>query len=43
MHVFSMWERSVHYVDGWFVYADGQHHSVISQQRARELQLGYNS
>ena len=34
-----MWEKSVHYVDGWFVYADGEGHcSIISQQRARDLE-----
>ena len=42
MHLFSMWERSVHYEDGWFILAgDGFHCSVISEQRARNLELGY--
>ena len=42
MHLFSMWERSVHYEDGWFILVgDGFHCSVISEQRARNLELGY--
>ena len=43
MVLYSMWERSVHYADGWYIYSDGRGHaSVISKQRARELELDYN-
>ncbi len=41
--LFTMWDASVHYCDGWFIYTDGRGRaSVISGQRARDLEKGFN-
>lgn len=40
--LFTMWERSVHYVNGRFVLKDERgRRSVISKQKARELERDY--
>ena len=40
--LFTMWERSVHYVNGQFILEDEQGcRSVISKQEARKLQRDY--
>ena len=43
MLMYSMWEKQVHFVDGWFVWTDtrrGQN-SVISPGSAKRMQCGY--
>ena len=42
MNAFTMWEERIVFLNGWFVYMDGKgNNSIISQERARMLELGY--
>lgn len=42
MELYKLWEESVHYTDGWFIYCDGKgNNSVISPQCAKYTELSY--
>lgn len=42
MKAFSMWNEQIIFKSGWFIYMDGKgNNSIISHQRARELELGF--
>lgn len=42
MDAFTMWQEKIVYKKGWFIHMDGNgNNSIISHQRARELELGY--
>ncbi len=44
MNSFTMWDEQIIFADGWFILMDGKgNNSVISHNRARELEHGYQA
>lgn len=42
MNAFTMWEEKIVFLNGWFLYMDGNgNNSIISHERARMLELGF--